>query len=111
MKVVEKKNAKGTSFEMQFDPENKLILIKRHDEAPSFAIGFLIDGTWHYQSLMWSGRESVLVSPFDRVLPAHPEEPDHRLQFAFSGLWRSAPEAHRRLRNRYRKAPGVESCR
>lgn len=56
MKVVEKKNAKGTDFVMQFDPENKLILIKRHGEDPSFAIGFLIDGTWHYQWLMWSCR-------------------------------------------------------
>lgn len=57
MHVIEKKHAaKGRSFEMQFDPENKLVLVIRNDESPSFAIGWLHDGCWYYQSLMWSCR-------------------------------------------------------
>lgn len=56
MKVVERKHAKGRSFEMQFDPSNMLVLVMRNDEAPSFAIGWLHDGRWCYQPLMWSCR-------------------------------------------------------
>ncbi len=54
--IIERKHAQGRSFEMQIDPENKLVLVMRNDESPSFAIGTLIDGRWWYQSLMWSCR-------------------------------------------------------
>lgn len=56
MQVVERKHASGRSFEMQFDLTNMLVLVMRNDEDPSFAIGWLHDGRWCYQSLMWSCR-------------------------------------------------------
>jgi len=56
MQVIEKKHAKGRTFEMQFDSKNMLLLVMRYDEAPSFAIGWLLNGRWCYQPLMWSCR-------------------------------------------------------
>ena len=56
MQVIERKHAKGSSFEMQFDSKNMLLLVVRNDEAPSFAIGWLLNGRWCYQPLMWSCR-------------------------------------------------------
>lgn len=49
-------HAQGKTLEMQFDPDNKLVLVMRNDEAPSFAIGWRLNGRWCYQSLMWACR-------------------------------------------------------
>lgn len=56
MEVKTQMHAKGKTLELQFDPDNKLILVMRDDEAPSFAIGWRLNGRWCYQSLMWGCR-------------------------------------------------------
>lgn len=56
MEIQERHHAAGKSFELPIDADNKLVLVMRNDEAPSFAIGWKLDGQWYYQSLMWSCR-------------------------------------------------------
>lgn len=56
MHVVERKHPQGRSFEMQFDPDNMLVLVMRNGEPPTIAIGWRFENRWAYQSLMWSCR-------------------------------------------------------
>lgn len=55
--MVKKVVVRGTAtYEAMVDDKTKVIFIDRTDEAPSITLGFICEGKWWYQSMMWCCR-------------------------------------------------------
>ena len=55
--VTTKRHGKtGVTYELQIDAENSLILRIKKGESLSLIIGYMLQGVWYYQFLIWSCR-------------------------------------------------------